>query len=201
MKQWIRKIAVTMVAIVTLGTYIPVTHVDTDAEENKESVSPDSNAVSAADSQALEKVETEPERKHIDQTENYITDLTEKAKAQTIAKLGPRIATQVEDDFMTGILPKMEETLNVILAGAEEDMLPYFSITEQPSDGFGERIFNVYNNRTRKDIAKFHVRRDNRPLEGYWFNFHYHLSSDGFENHHEIGEIYWDKNIPPKWMA
>ncbi|WP_164670512.1 YpjP family protein [Virgibacillus doumboii] len=204
MKQWIRKIAVIMVAIMTLGTYIPVAHLNTDAEENKESVSPESDindVVSVADSQIIDDSETDLTLENIDYTETYINDLTEKAKEQTITKLGPRIATQVDDDFMTEILPKIEESLNVILAGSEEEVLPYYSITERPSDGLGEKIFNIYDNRTNKDIARFHVRRDNRPLEGYWFNFHYHLSSDGFENHHEIGEIYWDKNIPPKWMA
>ncbi|WP_310794657.1 YpjP family protein, partial [Bacillus safensis] len=24
---------------------------------------------------------------------------------------------------------------------------------------------------------------------------------DGFQTHHELGNIYWDKNTPPSWMS
>src|SRR5690625_2926285 len=99
------------------------------------------------------------------------------------------------------ILPTMEEALQHILTDIGEEDATYIGITEQLSTGYGEKIFHVYDYRTKNDIARFHVRRDNRPLEGYWFNFHYHLYDDNFEKHYEIGEIYWDKNIPPKWMS
>lgn len=203
MKHWVRKVSVIFVAIMTLGVYVPQIPLDTDAEESNEAVSSNTDVnedVSVVVSEPT--VQEENTAPTIDSDVNHFSsDIKEKAKEQTITKLGPKIATQVEVDFMNDILPKIEESLSLILADADDDVLPYYSITERPSEGFGEKIFNIYDNRTEKDIARFHVRRDNRPLEGYWFNFHYHLSKDGFENHHEIGEIYWDKNIPPKWMA
>ncbi|MGP4107867.1 YpjP family protein [Virgibacillus sp. L01] len=200
MKLWFRKISVILIAIMTLGIYVPQISLETEAEESSEAISPKSD-IDESVSVALPDVSNQTEPDQISDEEVLINEITKKAKEQTYTKMGPKIVTQVEDDFMTAILPKIEESLNMILADAGEDEVPYYNITEQPSQGLGEKIFNIYDNRTKKDIARFHVRRDNRPLEGYWFNFHYHLSTDGFENHHEIGEIYWDKNSPPKWMT
>lgn len=197
MKLWIRKLSVIIVTFMTLGMYIPPTYLDeAKAEEKNESAEPN------ADEQLVQ-VEVNDEDDDADTTLNeadFISILTEQAKEQTITKLGPKIAEQVEADFTATILPAMDEVLNQILEEASEAS-PYLAITESPAEGYGEKIFNLYDYQTNKDIAKFHVRRDNRPLEGYWFNFHYHVSSDNFEAHHEIGEIYWDKNIPPKWMS
>ncbi|MDY0409646.1 YpjP family protein [Virgibacillus soli] len=202
MKLWMRKIAVTLIAIVTLGMYVPPFHV-TDEADNKDAYASKSNVDETVS--AISTVEIE-EIKHLDEShhfvkDDYIQDLTEKAKEQAVTKLGPKIAEQVEDEFAANILPAMESVLTTVLEQAADDDVPFYAITEQPAPGIGERIFHVYDERNQKDIARFHVRRDNRPLEGYWFNFHYHLSHDNFEQHHEIGEIYWDKNMPPKWMA
>lgn len=211
MKLWIRKISVILITIMTLGMYVPPSFIDVEAEEGNKALSEETNPnentaedeaevppVSEPDVPAPTLV-SEPEEEAT--SDRLINRLTEKAKEQSIEKLGPRIVAQVENDFTAEILPKIEESLEMILTEAGEEHLPYYGITEHPADGVGEKIFNVYDYRTRKDIARFHVRRDNRPLEGYWFNFHYHVSKDGFENHHEIGEIYWDKNIPPQWMS
>ncbi|MEC5423905.1 YpjP family protein [Virgibacillus sp. C22-A2] len=201
MKLWLRKIAVVFIAILTFGMYIPPAYINTDTEKNEEAISLKSASENVA-TQTLEVREEAEADITLGSDEGlFITTLTEKAREQMITKLGPRIVNQVEDDILSTILPSIEDVLQTILTEAEQDTLQYYSITENPSEGFGERIFNIYDYRTNKTVAKFHVRRDNRPLEGYWFNFHYHLSTDGFEEHHEIGEIYWDKNIPPKWMA
>ncbi|WP_174615127.1 YpjP family protein [Virgibacillus ihumii] len=198
MKVWMRKIAVIFVAIMTLGIYVPTIHMHPEADEENKAVSTPSDADSINDNIAVDV----PEPEQVFQfEETYMSQITGKAREQAISKLGTRIGDQIDDEFENDILPKMEESLSMILAEAGQDNLPYIGITEHPSSGVGEKIFNVYDNRTGKDIARFHVRRDNRPLEGYWFNFHYHLRNDKFETHHEIGEIYWDKNIPPKWMS
>ncbi|WP_373894274.1 YpjP family protein [Virgibacillus natechei] len=202
MKMWMRKIAVVLITIVTLGMYTPPALLTTDAEENNEYTNADEDMASGAlETEAVEEIDEALEQPQPLGEDYFIRTMTEQAKEQTITKLGPRIANQVEDEFSTIILPKMEEVLETILAEAGEDLLPYYAIAEQPAAGDGERIFNVHDYHTQKDIAKFHVRRDNRPMEGYWFNFHYHLSDDSFVAHREIGEIYWDKNMPPKWMA
>ncbi|MFD2043518.1 YpjP family protein [Ornithinibacillus salinisoli] len=200
MKLWMRKIAVVLIAILTLGIYTP-TYLITD-EEN-EVVSPKVNEDGGiTDSKgSVENAGDLDIHLTTDTEYDSLRNMTEQAKDQTIAKMGPRIIEKVEDEFMATILPNIEEALQTILTNVGDENLSYVSITEQPTEGYGEKIFNVYDNQLKKDIARFHVRRDVRPQEGYWFNFHYHVSEDGYEKHHTIGEIYWDKNTPPKWMA
>ncbi len=188
MNLWMRKIAVALIAVLTFGLYTP-TYLIAD-EENNEVVSPKGHDHSEID---VEVVSNED-----DEDIDVISTFTEKAKQQSLTKFGPKISEKVEVEFNQIILPKIEQALVTIL---ENEDTSYVSITEQPSNGYGERIFNIYNELTKEDIAKFHVRRDNRPLEGYWFNFHYHVKEDNFETHYTLGEIYWDKNTPPKWMA
>lgn len=196
-KLWIKKISVILITFMTLGLYIPPTYLDVRAEDeevipNKEENMHEELSVTEADEQA-----DLPDLNR----DYFVNAITEQAKGQTVSKLGPKIYKQVETEFTAVILPEIEHVLKGILVEAEEDTIPYYGITEQPAPGYGERIFNVYNYQKGVDVARFHVRRDNRPGEGYWFNFHYHLSDDGFENHHVIGELYYDKNTPPKWMT
>ncbi|TMW70481.1 hypothetical protein FGB90_17500 [Alteribacter natronophilus] len=133
--------------------------------------------------------------------DDVIDRITEEAREHTLRKLGPKISRQIEDEVMSAIMPNMEDVLNTIIEEAGEDRYSGFTVSEEPSAGYGERIFNIHDTETDEDVAKFHVRRDNRPRDGYWFNFHYHLSRDNFEEHHQLGEVYWDKNTPPKWMS
>lgn len=200
MKQTWRKIAVTFIAILTLGLYIPpIDTTDIDQQKGTDVSHADSATTQVHAEEADDAVETYDDIQ-VEETD-IASILMEKAKEQTYIKLGPRIASQLEDEFHSIILPKIEEKLEMILADVTEDELVYYEITENPSDGYGERIFNVRDHETKKDIAKFHVRREHRPMDGYWFNFHYHLLTDGFAEHHEIGDIFWDKNMPPKWMS
>ena len=203
-KLWMRKATAVLVAIVTLGLYVPPMHIDastTKQVSENENINENRAPVGEwrqEEESSLEQEERDDEEKSSDY---YINMITYQAKEQAVSKLGPKIASKVEDDFNSTILPKIEEVLSTILADAGENQVPYYAISEQLNPGYGEKIFNVYDARTKKDIARFDVRRDKRPDEGYWFNFHYHLSEDGFEKHHQIGEIYWDKNTPPKWMS
>ncbi|MUK88310.1 hypothetical protein GMD78_07900 [Ornithinibacillus sp. L9] len=200
MNRWMRKIAVALIAILTLGIYTP-TYLIAD-EDNNEVITPKENNGEGLSDLGSSVESTGDLDIHIPSYEyDYVQTITEQAKEQTITKLGPRIIDKVEDEFTASILPNLEVALQSILADVGEDTLAYISITEQPAEGYGERIFNIHDHQINKDIARFHVRRDNRPKEGYWFNFHYHLRKDGYENHYTIGEIYWDKNTPPKWMS
>jgi len=188
----------------TLGLYVPTTILDVEADENKDSLSSKENINNDTVHSVSEVQEKETEYQVSYETfdnQYYLHMLKEKAAEQVVTKLGPKIGQRVEDDVLETILPNIEDVLTTVLTDSDDDLLPYYGITEEPTGGLGEKIFNVYNHQTNEDIAKFHVRRDNRPLEGYWFNFHYHLSEDDFEEHHELGEVYWDKNIPPKWMS
>lgn len=207
MKQWFRKIAAILMTIMTLGIYIPPGFLTSDLDQDKDNLASKSN-VDEASFKSVSESGIEPDKQYGNpqiekrQTQNVFTQvITEKARQQTIAKFGDKIADQVEDEFIAVILPHMETVLEMILAEAGEQESIYFGITEEPTSGYGEKIFNIYDYRTHKDIARFDVRRENRPLEGYWFSFHYHLDKDDFEKHYEIGDIFWNKNMPPKWMA
>lgn len=203
MKLWFRKLFVVFIAVLTLGMYVPPFVIDTNANDNKDAVASKSD-LEDNETQNQE-VGEQPERSKSDDElsveDTYIEQLKNKAREQVLTKMGPRIVEQVEDEFTESILPIMQEVLESVLLANGERNVGYFAITEQPAKGLGERIFNVYDVRSQKDIIRFHARRDKRPMEGYWFNFHYHLSTDNFEKHYQIGDIYWDKNMPPRWMA
>ncbi|TMN22242.1 YpjP family protein [Lentibacillus cibarius] len=204
MKLWMRKISVALIAVITLGLYIPDFDMDVEAERSKETAGadlPDEVHVHDQDEQVSTGVPSVPVPVPAFTADDAAELLSERAKEQVLEKMGPRIAPKVEGEFETTIFPKMEESIQLILANMEAADIPYASISERPANGNGERIFNIRDERTGQDVAKFHVRRDRRPQEGYWFNFHYHVNDDGFKEHYDIGEIYWDKNTPPKWMA
>ena len=75
------------------------------------------------------------------------------------------------------------------------------SITEYPSGDYAEKMFHLSDKVLGKDLIRFHVRTEKRPLDGYFYNFHYHTAEDGFTVHHSLGDIYWSKNTPPKWLS
>lgn len=186
--------AVAFVAVLTLGLYIPSFDVTTETEKDESSYASTKEQHAPIEESSGYELAQLPETVTTDQ-------LIEKAKAQTYAKFGTKIAPKLDEEFTTLILPKMEEELTRIFEAAGAAKLPYYEITENVADGYGERIFNVRDVKENKAIAKFHVRREHRPQEGYWFNFHYHLQDDKFATHHDLGDIYWDKNQPPKWMS
>lgn len=200
MKLWMKKIAVAIIAIATLGMYTPTALLEVDADENKNDLSAKADYNQETLTIAEQAIE-DYQATILEEETDYLTDLQEQARIQSLLKFGPRIAEQVEDEFTAVILPKMEAVLENLFAEADEEEVPYYGITENPAKGYGERIFNVSDLRNGEELARFHVRRDNRPLDGHYFNFHYHLSNDNFKAHHNLGEIYWDKNTPPKWMA
>lgn len=203
MKLWGRRIFVVLVSVLTLGMYIPPTYVHTDAAENKEVAKQDDANTFTTPSDEL--VDDDPEEDESvpesDSTEDHVKVIIDQAKAQTVTKMGPRIIEKVDADMTNDILPKIEEVVEMIVVEAGDEEVPYYEISEESTPGYGEKIFNLYNHKTKEEIARFHVRRDKRPGEGYWFNFHYHLNQDDFVKHHSIGEIYWEKNTPPKWMS
>ncbi|RNA68465.1 YpjP family protein [Alteribacter keqinensis] len=211
MKLWFKKISIVMITFITLGMFIPPTYLDTNADGAKglddSDSDPDLSSVSDGEGD-LDDLELNEDDLTIDDDltdgeslDEVIERITEEAREHTLKKLGPKIARQVEDDVLSAILPNIEEVLNTLVEQAGDSSYQNFVVAEEPSGGYGERIFNIHDSEANEDVAKFHVRRDNRPKNGYWFNFHYHLSSDGFEEHHELGEVYWDKNTPPKWMS
>ncbi|MFD1018644.1 YpjP family protein [Thalassobacillus hwangdonensis] len=193
MKLWMRKIAVVLISILTLGLYVPTNYLDANAAENEEV------SISQEEAKGLE-VDTSGIPLEHTKEPDHLEQLTDFAKAQAMSKMGPRIIERMDEEFETMILPEMERVIEDIVSDAG-DKASYYEITETATPGYGERMFNIYDHNSEEEVARFHVRRDKRPGEGYWFNFHYHLKNDGFEKHHTIGEVYWDKNTPPKWMS
>jgi hypothetical protein len=203
MKLMFKKILVVLTTIATLGMYTPTALLEVQADEAKDNL-PNSDLREGSSRttvpvQQEESIDIQSEQT-LHHKDYFINDMIHQAKDQTMAKFGPRMINKVEDEFTDQILPAMESILTTLVDDAGDDYIHY-EITETPSKGYGEKIFHVYDHRKGQDVARFDVRRDNRPLEGYFFNFHYHLSKDGFKEHHEIGDLYWDKNTPPKWMA
>ncbi|WP_245831865.1 YpjP family protein [Oceanobacillus senegalensis] len=195
-----RKLAVALVTIATLGMYTPTALLEVHADEAEGQLSKsDVNQEPSVKQEVLEHTDLILDKKD-NEEESYYQEMNEHIKMLSMEKFGPRISNQVEDEFTTTILPAMEYVIRTTIEKNGNEVENY-GITESPTSGYGERIFHVYDYQNERDLARFHVRRDNRPMEGYYFNFHYHLSEDGFKDHHEIGEIYWDKNTPPKWMA
>ncbi|RPK04984.1 hypothetical protein BSBH6_01685 [Bacillus subtilis] len=134
--------------------------------------------------------------------QSYKEQLLDSAEDQSFLKFGSKIAPVIEDDYRKEILPKIENVISDYLATLQDDeTYQDVVISSMPSAGKTEKIFNVYNRTTGEDLLRFHVRRDHPPHDGYWFNFHYHTAEDGFQSHHELGSIYWDRNTPPNWMS
>ena len=126
---------------------------------------------------------------------NIITEAEQKA----YLKFGEKIGGRIEDEFKDVIFPKIEEIITYYLNEESDELFEQLEVSK-PTGGTGEKIFHIYNTKTGQDVLRFHVRRENKPLEGYWFNFHYHSYHDSFQSHKDLGSIYWDKNTPPNWM-
>ncbi len=185
----------------TLGLYVPAINLDAHTEsDNKEVEAPKKQADTNSSEQTydhttplFDTVEI-PESRPIDQ-------IITQARHTTIEKLGPRILSKVDQEVQQEILPLMDHVVATLIEDYLLDDQDRILLIEQAIPGYGEKIFDLYHEGKDEIIAKFHVRRDNRPLEGYWFNFHYHTIEDHFETHYPIGEVYWSKNTPPKWMG
>lgn len=133
--------------------------------------------------------------------EDFMFYAIQKAEEQSVRKFGPIIEKSIGDEFREVVLPKMEEVIMTLSNQLEEEQLQYLVISNKPTGGTSEKIFHIYDSRSGQDIIRFHVRRDHPPLEGYYFNFHYHTYLDQFQSHHELGCIYWAKDTPPNWQV
>lgn len=200
MKKWVQKSIVIMVAVLSFGLITP-THEIWDAfDQNspgRASVGPSgaSNAIAAEPVSQPE--ETEIQQKAID----YGSLLVDAAKEQSYIKFGTKIGPRISNEFDTIIFPKMEEAIAMTVASLDDETLASLTISERPSGNYGEKIFNIISSQTGSDLIRFHVRTEKRPQEGYYYNFHYHSAKDNFMTHYNLGDIYWEKNTPPKWLS
>ena len=196
MKRWMYKTLAITVAFLTFGIITPNHEIWTSLEQlddQKNAVIYEPSTNDVANSYQLDEL--------IDQPENHLASILSNAKEQSYIKFGSKISPVIGEEFNTMIYPKMVEAIEMTVAQLDDDTIQHLAITESPSGDYSEKIFNIYNVDNRKDIIRFHVRTENRPLEGHYYNFHYHLEQDNFVTHYNLGEIYWSKNTPPKWLS
>lgn len=197
MNKWIRKSFVVLVSLLTFGLITPTQLINNvNAEKPTER-----DTIEAALLRSYSQENSYFETEEVVDKEKFLEELIKKAELQSYQKFGTRIKPVIENEFREVILPNIEKALQQTAAQFPTEDLLNLVITETPGKGQSEKIFNIKNNETNTDVLRFHVRRDNPPQAGYWFNFHYHTYHDGFQSHHELGSIYWDKNTPPKWMS
>jgi hypothetical protein len=197
MKNWIRKSLMVMVSILTFGVVSPsqfINNVNAEKPPEKdifEAASPSSNINQAA---------TIWSETHINK-DAFVEDLIKQAEEQSYQKFGSRIKPVIEQEFREIVLPNIEKALEETAAKYPESDFQNLIITEDSGGGLSEKIFHLKDRNTNLDVLRFHVRRDHPPQGGYWFNFHYHTYFDDFQNHYELGAIYWSKDTPPKWKC
>lgn len=199
MKKWVQKTIVVMVALLTFGAISPDHEIWSALQEKGQPKhSEDPSRISDYVIGLEEPVYSEDGDVYSDHSDDSLV-LTAKEMAYT--KFGTKIGPVIGNEFDEIIFPKIEEAIQMTLAKSGDIHKRKLAISERPAGDYAEKIFNVYDLDTRKDLIRFHVRTEKRPQDGYFFNFHYHVSDDRFVAHHSIGEIYWSKNTPPKWLS
>ena len=198
MKHWLRKTLIVLVSIFTFGTVTPSHALWSEDQDPGKSQQREQGLEQSSRQQTITTDFHVINRIEKDQ---LVTIMTEKAEQQALMKFGPKISNVIEQEFCDVILPNIEAAIQMTVAQFPEEALANLTITESPGGGVSEKIFHIYNAETKKDVIRFHVRRDKPPLEGYTFNFHYHTYHDQFQTHYSLGTIYWDKNTPPKWQS
>lgn len=191
MKKWFQKTIIITVALLTFGLISPNHLIWEQLLDNKgqmKSISSDANA-------------SEFKQVSILDTPDPSESITIAAREQAYIKFGNRIGPVIQDEFDDIIFPRIQEAIDATIAKVDDDKVVNLSITEQPSGEYYEKIFHIYNENTKRDLIRFHVRTDKKPQDGYFFNFHYHLAEDKFTKHYTLGEIFWSKNTPPKWLS
>jgi hypothetical protein len=197
MNKWLRKSFVVMVSLLTFGIVTPsqfINEVNAEKANDRETFESASVRGSFEDHKDLFSNSVFDESK-------FVEDLVRQAEYQSYQKFGTRIKPVIENEFRTIIMPNIELALEETASQYPNEDLLNLIITESPGGGLSEKIFHIKNKVTGQDVVRFHVRRDNPPQAGYWFNFHYHTYHDNFQKHHDLGTIFWAKNTPPKWMS
>lgn len=194
--KWLRKTLLVAITIVTFGMVTPQALMANPSNEEKE---PKRDLYETFPSE----VETIVCSNDITLSEKdkFIHSMIKDAREQSYIKFGNRIGPVIENEFNDLILPNIEKVISEVAVQYPEEDLSNLVINTSPGGKTSEKIFHISNSQTKKDIIRFHVRRDRRPLEAYSFNFHYHTIHDQFQKHHDLGVIYWDKNTPPHWMT
>ena len=148
---WMKKSVVILLSISTLGLVSPNDfYWFGEAKAQPENENSHENAITAPtifiDQKSIDEVE------EIDERARLLEEMYEKAEQNSYIKFGDRIGPRIEEEFATVILPKIEEAIAAYINECPDEELPYIAITENPASGLGERIFNIYNNKTKENL-------------------------------------------------
>ncbi|ESU30227.1 hypothetical protein G3A_22990 [Bacillus sp. 17376] len=193
MPAWLRKSLVVIISMVTFGMVSPAQvngFLTTTTERSEKSTAAETSFADSLDVPLDEELEREM----------FIHRTMMEAEQQSFQKFGAKIGPVIEDEFRQTILPNIEKAIEKVAFQFPGEKLTSLRITEVPGGGESEKIFHIIGD-NGKDIIRFHVRRDQPPKDGFWFNFHYHTYQDNFQTHYELGKIFWAKNTPPKWKS
>jgi len=195
MPKWLRKSLLVLVTIVTFGMVTPQALLAEPANGDKHAKRDIFESNPPVQEESFYEAELVSER------DKFINQMAKQAEVQSFVKFGNKIKPVIEDEFREVILPNIEKVISEVAAQYPEEDLSQLVISEVPSGGTSERIFHISNQQESKDVIRFHVRRDHPPKEAFAFNFHYHTDHDHFQTHHDLGNIRWNKNTPPKWIS
>ncbi|MER2190608.1 MAG: YpjP family protein [Solibacillus sp.] len=197
MKKWLHKTLVVSVAFLTLGLITPNHEIWSTFElQDKTAFSAPKPVNELSSALQLDDFVIEEQ-----QSEVRVEDFMLAAREQSYMKFGSRVGPVIEQEFERIIFPQMERAIEQTLSELEGDKLRVLAVSERPSGQYSEKIFHITDTAANEDIIRFHVRTENRPFDGYYYNFHYHTVADQYVVHHDLGEIYWSKNQPPKWLS
>ena len=198
MKKGLQKLLVSTVAVLTLGFITPSHAIWENLLEHNTNHKTQLSKQSTTTKNYIDTIYRDSE---VADLEAFSDNVILHAKEQAYIKFGSKIGPKIEDEFNNIIFPKIEEAIHMTLENVDQQDIKNLAITEKPSGDYSEKMFHIYNTTTRKDVIRFHVRTENRPFDGYYYNFHYHIYKDQFASHYNLGEIYWSKNTPPKWLS
>lgn len=192
--RWIQKLLIVTVAFLTFGIITPTHDIWNGLQDKGSSRHVDPSV--HTDKQFLDFSESAVEEKPSIEDLLIVT-----ARELSYEKFGSKIGPVIGNEFDEVIFPKIDEVIRLTLNDSSNIQIEELAISEKPAGNYSEKIFNVFDKTEMKDLIRFHVRTDKRPQDGYFFNFHYHLADDKFVKHYTLGDIYWSKNTPPKWLS
>jgi len=200
MKQYLHKLLIATVAVLTLGVISPSHEIWENLhgkDDTRRSVQPSLQEDYANGQESpYFSTNTVLVEDPIDEDELYAA-----AKDLSYMKFGSRIGPVIQQEFDVVIFPKIEQVIQMTLEQEGDLHKRRLAITETPSGNYAEKIFHVFDKDEERDLIRFHVRTEKRPQDGYFYNFHYHTAEDDFVVHHTLGDIFWSKNTPPKWLS
>src|SRR4051794_32605273 len=151
MNKWLRKSLFVTISILTFGLVTPsqlINQANAEKVNDRdvfETQAPDRSIVQA--NSYL--IETEFNR------EKFMQELIKQAEIQSYQKFGTRIKPVIENEFREVILPNIEKAIEQTASQFPEDDVKNLTITEQPGAGLSEKIFNIKDSVSGKDIIRF----------------------------------------------